>query len=667
MAYIDYYKVHYTNDLNQDVKIRILKEDGVPFTPVQEFAAENVLLTRTASNPSIMSPVWGSMLEITFNVDVLDVDPWDEFINSGNRTWKIIATVDDQFFFHGYILPDEGAVPLEDQPISLTITATDGIGLLKNTELSDYNGDPFRGFYNWIEYLAGILKKLDLDLPIRIIDNVYHDSMFTRDSDINLDMWGQGKLEARTFDKDANEQVDCYTALERLMKDSHRLCYQAGEFVVKRLNMFQWVPGGVEYYTRYDPDGTNPQGFIETENHAEVGANSLIYPCNGNQVKTAKPPAKAVKTVFNYKIWDEIPRNVRFERGTITVDTPLLKEYTIDDWEFGDTLPGVSGQINLGPTTAQARRVEVFNAFGVVTETYIRMGTNPGEQIWLRSEGLKVYAGDKISLSLSFKSTDVVAGSIPVARAYILTDSGTPDRISIDPNGIFLSGLQFVEMVYSGSEDSRDWKSGTWNSNVIPQDGTLYLVLEGQSAGGDPVYFKDFSFTYHTYVAGGFLPVKGDYWNRIQAGYSDKSEEEVFLSDAAKDVIKGAIFSDSEFLTTPEWSILGAGGQYHYKELTNISRYNLTRKRFWHIEGDFTGTVYAPQNDQTNYQPLSVFKLYRFVDLPLVAGIPRDFILIPPLEINLFTGIFVGRFQEVKNAGDDGQAAGDSSEFKYIF
>lgn len=673
MAYIEYYKIRFHNDLNQDVHIQIFKEDGVPGTTVQEFEAEKVLLTRSAGSPSIFSPIWASVLEITFNVDLLDTDPWNEFINAGSRTYLVTAQVEGSYFFHGYLLPDEGAVPLEDKPIGLTITATDGVSLLKNVSLTDYNGAEFIGLNHWIDYLAGILKKLELDLPIRIIDNIYHDSMFTRDSNINLDMWGQAKLEARTFDKDAIEKVDCYTALEILLKKTHRFSYENGEFVVKRLAMFQYEPG-THYYTIYEPDGSNPQGFIDPENHGEVGKYELIYPINANQTKTAKPAVKSVRTNFLWKVWDEVPRNNTFSRGSQISSFGNFREYEIDSWEHGVgpvTLTGTNNPV-LAVSPAVHVRVEELNAYGVTIDNFIKMGTVALQTIWLRSEGFPTNKGDKFSFAVDFRadvdfSTGGGSGVYEFASIYLIETDGT--RWGLSPSGGWVEGtVGSVGYDVPDDQDTREWFTAVnLESYPIPADGTLYIALKADTTGGANVYWKGFQFTYRMYVAGGFLPVKGDYVSRLQAGYSDKIDDEISLSDAMKGLIKGAIYADGNYLTTPEWSILGAGGQYHYKELTNLSEFNFTRKRYWHIEGDFTSTMWAPENDQTNQKPLSIFKNYVFVDLPLLAGIERQFIFVPPLEIDLFTGNFIGRFQEVKNAGDDGQAVGDSSEIKYIF
>lgn len=677
MAYIEYYKIRFHNDLNQDVHIQIFKEDGVPGTTIQEFAAENVLLTRSSGTPSIFSSIWATVLEITFNVDLLDTDPWNEFINAGSRTFFVTARVEGSYFFHGYLLPDEGAVPLEDKPIGLTITATDGVALLKNIPLTDYNGAEFVGLNHWIDYLAGILKKLELDLPIRIIDNIYHDSMFTRDSNIDLDMWGQAKLEARTFDKDAIEKVDCYTALEILLKKTHRFSYENGEFVVKRLAMFQYEPGG-HYYTIYEPDGSNPQGYLDTENHGEVGKNELIYPINANQTKTAKPAVKSVRTNFLWKVWDEVPRNNTFSRGSQISSFGNFREYELDSWEHGRapaTLTGTGSPALIASSKVHLRTEEV-NAYGVVIDNFIKMETDGFNRIWLRSEGFPANKGDKISLSVDFRSElDFTVGGggglYEFGSIYLIETDGT--RWGLNSNGHWIEGtLGAVEYDPGDDQDTREWFNFSVDSGPLPADGTLYIALNAiGSAGGSnvgaEVYWKGFQFTYRMYVFGGFLPVKGDYVSRLQAGYSDKIDDEIFVSDAMKGLIKGAIYADANYLTTPEWSILGAGGQYHYKELTNLSEFNFTRKRYWHIEGDFTSTFWAPENNQTNQRPLSIFRNYVFADLPLLAGMERQFIFVPPLEINLYTGNFIGRFQEVKNAGDDGQAVGDSSEIKYIF
>lgn len=674
MAYLEYYRIRVANDLRHDVDIFLSKLDGAPVDLVT-YHAEAIKLTRDAEEKDVFACLIGSLLEVSFDVNLDEYDPWDDFVNAGSRTWKVIATIDGQYVFHGFVMPDECQVAFQDRPITITLRASDGIGQLKQQLLSDYYGAEFIGKNIWIDYVCGAIKKLDLDLDIRIIDNVYHDSMFTRDTDITNDCFNQAKLESRTFDKDGNDLLSCYDALRKILYRSHRLYYQNGEIVIKRLSMFQYTPGD-EYYTLYAPDGVINGGFIETENHAEVGVDQMIYPCNENQLKTAKPAYKTVKTNYKYEIWDEIPRNNRFERGVIITDTPALKEYEIDDWEHGTgpvTLTGTN-QPALGATAKILNRTEELNAYGVVLENYVKMETDAASTIWMRSEGVPVNKGDKFTLSFSFRSdvdfsTGGGGGVYEFASVYILKTDGT--RWGLSYSGGWVEGtVGSVGYDVDDSIDTRDWLSVSVESYPLPVDGTLYIALKGSQglSFSTYVYWKNFVFDYRMYVAGGFLPVKGDYWSRSQADYFDKAENEVYLSDSLISVAKGAIFSNTDYLTTPEWYRFGhTTEQRHYKELTNIGEYNLLRKRFWMIEGSFTGLKYAPANDPASMFPLSMGKIYRFMDAPLVAGYNRDFILVPPLEMDLMTGEFIGRFAEVKNAADDGTLEGDSSEFKYTF
>jgi hypothetical protein len=90
----------------------------------------------------------------------------------------------------------------------------------------------------------------------------------------------------------------------------------------------------------------------------------------------------------------------------------------------------------------------------------------------------------------------------------------------------------------------------------------------------------------------------------------------------------------------------------NFKQAINYGRYNQGYRRFYRIEGDFTGL-----------NELSFHKQYNFVDLTP----DRKFVFIPSLEMDLLTGNFNGTFVEVYKDSNDGTQTGSTNEFNYIF
>jgi hypothetical protein len=114
---------------------------------------------------------------------------------------------------------------------------------------------------------------------------------------------------------------------------------------------------------------------------------------------------------------------------------------------------------------------------------------------------------------------------------------------------------------------------------------------------------------------------------------------------------------------TPDFHRYGVDESKRYTQLTNFNKFNLEQRRYWMIEGSFTGITCAPQNNQEAITPLGLHYRYRFVDVPEI----RIFMMGAPLEMDLITGNCTMRFYEVEcDQNDDGDVAG-TQEYRYIF
>jgi hypothetical protein len=178
-------------------------------------------------------------------------------------------------------------------------------------------------------------------------------------------------------------------------------------------------------------------------------------------------------------------------------------------------------------------------------------------------------------------------------------------------------------------------------------------------------------------MAGGFVPVKADYWLRSQnANFPDTADDVVQISDAPKKVLKGALLDSTGELTLPNWYRYGTTGSFpnnnplsesrQFKELLNIARFNHSYRRMYALEGSFNGLNSSAENDQLNKLPISFFYRYRLVDM----NDPREFVLVPPLKMDLIKGWINASLVEVRRVAGgttDGTQPGDSSSFNYQF
>jgi hypothetical protein len=692
MAYVTKYKISFTNELSQVIEIYFNQKDGVG--AVQEYEAVACSITYNGDEGKY-GAIFGKSLEIEFNMEDGDTDYFEDFANADRLEWQVIVTQDGAFnLFAGWILPDEGGRPFQDRPYNCKISAVDGLGLLKESNLIKPDGTKFTTHHSIIEYLAAIFQATGLQLPIRVYDNVYHSTMQSREVSVEKDFVGQAYLEYRTFLRDATEFEDNYTCLERICLDNYRVFQYNGEWVLFRLSLLQHNPNGDGSnmsWTVYNYLGGEPEGFSSTNNYATVGKNEMIYPFNEDQIKYIKKASGYTKTPYSYTVWPELPKNNKFERGTETGsgiaydvhdqdgdgDTAEVigtyKEFTIEDWQYGGlntgSLPAVADD------ASRAYRRSVYNDFNVETDREIILEEVVGGAIRgiLVSEGMPVLKGDKIKISFDYKLSFSGSGTQQIAMMFLIPEGGGTRYVIESQNTSQMTpfywqqsgGGSFISKFYDTGEDFNTYTGISIEPPEIPVNGTFYVGFITPSIIDSLTYIKALEIEYRPFVAGGYISVKGDYYKTTNdVNYPDRSEQEVFIADNPHKVFKGCLLDSGGRPFSADFHRYGVNESKRYTQLTNSNKFNLEQRRYWMIEGSFTGLTCAPQNNQTAITPLGLHYRYRFVDLAEV----RIFMMGAPLEMDLITGNCTMRFYEVEcdQNEDDGEVEG-TQEYKYIF
>lgn len=688
MAYVTQYRSYFSNELNHLVQIDLQLKDGDEVEP-EEFESKDLEINVDSEEGTIL--VHECVFTISGSLD--SSITWETFLPNTYDAWKIVISIGvgdtPQTLFEGFLTPEEGSTPFLNKPsYDITVRATNGLKLLHDVALTKLDGSNFKGKFTFIEYIvAALSKNLLNDIPIRIYCSLYESSMQSRQDDIFKDWYSQAKEDHRSFMKDAVTFESCYDVLIKIFERHSRLFYWNGRYVIFFMPEHQNRPLGL-FYTEYSPDGTVITGEEDIEGHGKVGPAELIYPHDESAVSiAARFGIKFARTDFKYTPWEEVPLNNKFERGTIFESGPApddddidqdgdtseiigtYKKYTIDDWEWGsiadnDKTPPLPA-LDPGEGTPYVRRV--FDIYGVELkrEIFLPNATTTGRTNWLRSEGMPVSQGDKIKFSLQTKLDADITGSADSVLIYLVADNGSgvyalqghvppvgQEGIwEFDANG---SGefLENIGTTYQAGDDSRDYVSVSVESFAIPANGTLYFVLTATHRfdAATKHIISDFQFEYKPFVAGGYIQVKGDYWQHTQnANMIDADHEEMFISDSRYKMIKGTIWrNDGINVTTPTWYRYGIPESRHFKEIVNIFRFNLAYRRYYKIEGSFTGLYYESSDDQLVKQLIGFHKEYSFENL----SPKRRFILVPPLRMNIGTGEINAEFQEILNPDD---------------
>jgi hypothetical protein len=706
MAYTETYTVQFTNEQNQDVLATIYKKNG-PVVTVENYMAVAIELNdRSEGQTKYESTIISRELYAVIWSEDSNAITWETFITAEHDEWKIDVRVDNQLYFEGFITPDEGNAPFQDKPYEVAFRATNGLALLKDIELIDHpDGSQFGSNHTLIDYIAGALLKTGLELPIHIKCGYFNTAHQDKDDGLQYDMFSQTYLNYRTFLKDPTTFVSCYEALMIILDKFCRLEYWNGVWLITNIAELQYLRGH-DYVVYYDSDGAMAGGVRETDNHGQIGKAVDIYPINEDQQVYSRFAIKSAKTTFNYTPWPEIPKNNKFGRGNIIVgqtgnvyekddngnDTATqigtYQDYEILNWDYG-TFNGTPTPIaqlpSLSAGTDAAVRRTTKNAFGIEISREIIIGKSTTNTQVLQSEGLAVYVGDKVSISFDFRLSFNFGAQLTIATVHVYikpTAGGNPywwrDGAGFTNkwrrNGGASEALN-IEYIDS-SEPTKVYKSFSLTSPAIPVDGTLYIMLTNVMDNNTPneAWYRNFDFTYTPFIAGGYVQVKADYWLRTQNKvFPDVANDTVRISDSPKKMLQGSLLLPNGELTSPTWFRYNAVGNgnpgsesFHFKELLNIARYNHSYRRMYALDGSFNGLNYSPENNQLNKYPIRMNKRYRLVDMVS----PRDFVLVPPMKMDLIKGWINASMVEViqVSAGDtDGEQTGDSSSFNYVF
>lgn len=677
MPYELTFTIHYTNEEGQEVLVSISRKDVVP-DEVTDYMLTGYEITKNGKDGKFCVLATQSLLLKVFlpQGSVLD---YDTFFSGITDEWLVECSIEGKQFFKGFMLPDEGAAPLQDKPYEITLRASDGWALMKSKALVKPDGTNFKGYFTLIEYIAAAFAVLGLEIPFQSRINIFQLAMFNRGDGPEFDMLSQASVNHRSWMSDANTFYSCWDVIEKIGTGWLRFEYWDGKILIKCIPEIQYNPGG-EYFTNYDFEGAVVDGGLDTGNYAQVARNIDNYPILEDQSRTAEHPVKSVKTKYMYDTWPEIPLNNKFERGTEFETGPQADDYdidgdgntseiigsyskrTIEDWTYGGYSGTPSSLPSLIGTSDLAYRKSVFDENGNELYREIILESAGAPQKFLQSEGLPVRQNDKIKLAFDFKVAGGGTGSKNIIFVYIVPSSGGSTRWSLRsqdteemvPYRWLNSGFGGVVKNYTIG-DWADWTSFSIETPPIPVNGTLYYAFHNNSVG-DVFLYRNFSFEYKTLIAG-FTTTKGEYHLRSQSGnFLDTNENEIFINSSPVPMAKGALYVLSQ-LADGGWYRWGINESRSFKDLVNLGQYNELYRRFMRIDGSFNFLNFASENNPLDRPPLNTIKLFRFLDLPT----PRDFALVPPLRMDMYRGRFNGVFVEHLNPSDTEVIGGNAT------
>jgi hypothetical protein len=484
------------------------------------------------------------------------------FSSGADDEWIVEAVVVSTgfFLFKGFLIMDDhqqSFLPVSHQ-YDIELTATDNLGTLKEVPLTDDSGLYIRGYKKIIEVIAQCLRKTGLQLDIIVRDSWMEESQTTFGPACNVTY-----LQMKTFEKDINEAVDCYTALEIIF--GYRLS-------IKQYNGTWWVENIDEkttnqaYLFRFDYTGT----YVGQEPLAyyieAIGKAEEIKLLNKDAVLSYTRPVKYSKLTYRYEFPREIIDNIDYSRGTfVSFDTgTLTATYSIADWTLK------AGTI--GTPATVTRSAYIKKTYSDINQTYeksrhivITTGTTSH---WLESNPLPISQNDKFTVSVDFALPSNISGSTISyygIGVLLIADDGTKWIYGSRPvvgdykwtlyTGASVDDSRLIYAALNNNDtDETQWNNIGGDVPPAPVSGDLFIRLIAYN--GNEIKYSNLQFNYDPYINGDYSKYGGHSFKIEQSGnYKANIDEVVQLGDSPKKLFKGAMFKlvAGKYVLTGNW------------------------------------------------------------------------------------------------------------------
>jgi hypothetical protein len=520
------------------VTIRVVDNNEDKFTPIRSKSCE----IRLHTNPNINIMTFGAGGDNQYKVQICM-----------NYTGNTI--------FEGWLSISDLRQDFQPDPNVLVLTATDGLGFLKDVPLTNFDGVQFKGKFKIADYIAGCLVKTGLTKSLIVEMNVKES---TQSTDYLGHMYNTIYLDAQTFATGNREFEDCFTVLEKILGEYCELSQQKDEWYIRAIDEFD-AQNSIQ--VRFNANGTIASPLPEVEYNKLIGSDMSLYQMgfmNDDTQVSLQRPYKFTKHIFNFNLPNELPCNIEFNHGDFIADLPnevidgvtyTAKSYTTECWD------------NLWSNTStddpQATGIyikKLFDNFGNQFAHSLNLEANSPRFTFVMSEPIQVSAYDKFNLSLERRLSSDVTGSGPFIDLHVQVrlygndgtfwthDSGTsvdPAKAWVQCTSTFRTNQKFFAIEGDVMNDMTE-AIGLFDGECaeIPTGGEIRILLYRSSLYGNTrdTYFSNVRFEYMPWVNGTYGRYTGQEHMVEQDGdYKASRNEEVFITDSPALVYKGAL------------------------------------------------------------------------------------------------------------------------------
>ena len=526
----------------------------------------------------------------------------EEFSTGDAYRWKAVLTVAGDTVFEGYYVPDDMNQQVIFAPNTMTLTFSDGLGLLSNFTVSDTDLNLLTDKYTLLEILNACLKKTGLLLGIRTFANIYAQGLMTqRYDDAAADPFFQAEMKLKTYliGDTGDEWKKCSEVIESILRDFNATIFQEDGYwnIVRVPELQAGSPEGTSYTSNlYTPTGISDI-FADASDAVAV---------NRSQLKALLRPAGKIINTYKYDVIRLLRNGDLSELGAFigtTVDGDVTYwDYQLVGW---DKVGGNDAVIRVVKDTITEFELERYIKF-----TYAANNTNG-----IYSNEMFVNQGDRFDFSYSIKAyTDSNFNGRFGVGIYLQNDAGTVTyRLEKDfignntdsqlvwkivSNSLYTSPSTSIAISPAGSIDISETQTFTLTArdnlnNLVPRfpvDGKLRIFIAGwnsnfaRTANRDSLAF-DFRLKYELWI-NDRLTVTGEQHIASQAvDLNNTFEREIKTGDSPKGNVAGTLFVGNT--RTETWT----AEAYRFGQLSILDEMLLRGVGRYSLEGEFTGAL----------------------------------------------------------------------------
>ncbi|MBN8668771.1 MAG: hypothetical protein J0M30_14835 [Chitinophagales bacterium] len=561
-------------DITFDIYDKAEYEEGdpSPITIIKELigGAEVATISTVADADDFGKQIWGKHLKFRFK-STYDING---ATFSGGEDGRFYGKMyydggaGNVNILEGFLLQDDIVDPFLPPGSEVELTLTDGLGILRDVEITDLEGNRLNGVYSLIELISFCLAKTGLKLAICVADNLFESRNQNRVDNINNSPYDQIFMDSYSLMKDSNSYLDCYTILELLLPRYTRLCQRNGEWWIQRLFEHR-LPGWK--YTRFDWDGTKINSAPVPSMKKLMGhqsANPVTYFVENSTVVTRRRNRKSVIVRNPYQYPDELLDNYHFTRGDERTDIvstfPDGRVFEIEGWVLKKGI----GATATAPTVDAFIERRYVNGYEEGRTLVILEPTSGGAFEYIENVR-PVFACQRslINYSIDFKLSNNLSGAVgqPASHGIAIRLEGLDgSHWTVDEDGKWALSdagwtINFKQVQlswYVADQDEREFQSIGVNTDPLPVSGKVFVMLFAfSSVAGSHIRYANQILEVKPAINGSNTLFSAEKHTISQdLNFSAKEEYDLFSFDAPCRSLRGCLLVNAEFgVPLPEY------------------------------------------------------------------------------------------------------------------